>query len=164
MKSFLKGRKSSITFEKKTSAINKINAEISQRFFISFILYLFFNANLLKICEQSERKTIFIEFVNNVNVLTYSTNTEKNCKILKKLHDVFTTWFRRHKITFSSIKYKLIDFSKSSKKFNMKTIINLKKMRFISKINIRILKLQIDTKFSVSLHWVSRFMITIWGR
>ena len=127
VKNFLKERKSSIAFEEKTNAINKINAEISQKFFVSFILYLFFNANLLKICKQSKRKTIFIEFVNDVNVLTYNTSTEENCKTLKKLHDVFTTWSRRHKITFLSIKYKLNHFSKSLKKFNIKTMINLKK-------------------------------------
>ena len=42
--------------KKKTSAIKKINAKISQRFFVLFILYLFFNAKLLKICEQSKKK------------------------------------------------------------------------------------------------------------
>ena len=68
-----------------------INAEIPQRFSVSFILYLFFNADLLDICEQQRRKTTSIEFVDDVNVLTYSTSTEKNCKILKKLHEVFTT-------------------------------------------------------------------------
>ena len=146
VKSFLKERKSSITFEKKTSAISRVNAKISQKFSVLFILYLFFNANLLKICKQLKRKTIFIEFVDNVNVLTYNTNTEKNCKTLKKLHNVFTTWFRRHEITFSSIKYELIHLSRNSKKFNMKTMINLEKMRFISKTNIRILKFQINTK------------------
>ena len=88
-KSFLKERRSSIIFEKKTNAINTIKTEISQRFSVSFILYLFFNANLLNICEQQKRKTTSIEFVNDVNVLTYSTNTEKNCtKFLRRDIDV----------------------------------------------------------------------------
>ena len=56
IKSFLKERRSSIIFEKKTSTINRINAKISQEFFVSFILYLFFNANLLDVCEQSKKK------------------------------------------------------------------------------------------------------------
>ena len=91
IKSFLKERRSSIIFEEKTSTISRINAEISQEFSVSFILYLFFNANLLDVCEQSKRKTTVIEFVDNVNVLTYSISTEKNCKIFEKLHEVFTT-------------------------------------------------------------------------
>ena len=146
IKSFLKERRSSIVFEKRTNAISMINAEISQKFSVSLILYLFFNANLLNICEQQKKKTTSIEFVNDVNVLTYSTSTEKNCKILKKLHEVFTTWFRRHEANFFSTKYELIYFNRSFKKFNMQTMINLKEMQLILKIDIRILELQIDTK------------------
>ena len=107
------------SFWKKISTINKINAEISQEFSVSFILYLFFNANLLDVCEQSKRKTTVIEFVDDVNVLTYSTSTEKNCKIFEKLHEIFTTWFRRHEAIFFSTKYELIHLNKNSKKFNM---------------------------------------------
>ena len=66
-------------FREKKNEISNVNAEISQKFFVSSILYLFFNANLLKICEQSKRKTIFIEFRNDVNVLMYNTSTKKNC-------------------------------------------------------------------------------------
>ena len=91
VKSFLKERRSSIAFEEKTSAVSMINAGVPQRFPVSLILYLFFNADLLDICEQQKRKTTSIEFVDDVNVLTYSTSTEENCKTLKKLHEVFTT-------------------------------------------------------------------------
>ena len=91
MKIFSKERKLLTTFKRKTNEINNVNAEVSQRFSVSLIFYLFFNVNLLKICEQSERKTIFIKSVNDVNVLTYSINTKKNWKILKKLHVIFKT-------------------------------------------------------------------------
>ena len=85
-------------------------------------------------------------------MLTYSISTEKNCKILKKLHEVFTTWFRRHETNFFSTKYKLIHFNKSLKKFNMQTMINLEEMQLILKTDIRILKLQIDTKLKWEFH------------
>ena len=78
-------------FEEKNNEINNVNAKISQIFFVLSILYLFFNANLLKICEQSKRKTIFIKFVDDVNVLIYSTSTKKNYKTLKKRHEIFKT-------------------------------------------------------------------------
>ena len=97
-----------------------INAEISQRFSVSFILYLFFNANLLNICEQQKRKTTAIEFVNDVNILTYNTSTEKNCtKFLRRDFDVMKRFFLT--------KYELIHLNKSLKKFNMQVMINLKK-------------------------------------
>ena len=75
-------------FRGKKTEINNVNVEISQRSYISSILYWFFNANLLKICEQL-KKTIFIEFVNDVNVLTYSTSTKENCRTLKKITQNF---------------------------------------------------------------------------
>ena len=50
------------------------------------------------------------------------------------------------KSQFFSTKYELIHFNKSLKKFNIKTDINLKEMCLTFKIDIRILKLQIDTK------------------
>ena len=152
IKSFLKERRSSIVFEEKTSTISRINAEISQKFSVSFILYLFFNANLLDVCEQSNRKTTIIKFVDDVNVLTYNTSTEKNCRIFEKLHEIFTTWFRRHETIFFSTKYELIHLNKNSKKFNMQTTINLKKMQLISKTDIRILELQINTKLKWKSH------------
>ena len=52
MKNFLKERKLSSIFEEKNKRNNNVNAEISQKLSISSILYLFFNTNLLKICEQ----------------------------------------------------------------------------------------------------------------
>ena len=98
-----------------------------------------------------KKKTV-IEFVDDVNVLTYSTSTKENCRIFEKLHEIFTTWFRRHEAIFFSKKYELIYFNKSSKKFNMQTMINLKKLQLISKTNIRILKLQINTKLKWKSH------------
>ena len=77
---FFKKRKISIVFEKKTSKISNVNVEMSRKFSVLSILYLFFNANLLKICEQSERKIIFIKFVDDVTMLTYSTCTKKTAK------------------------------------------------------------------------------------
>ena len=35
--------------------------------------------------------TTIIELVDDVNVLTYNTSTEKNCKTFEKLHEIFTT-------------------------------------------------------------------------
>ena len=83
VRSFLKEQKLSLILERKTNVINIINTEISQKFFVLSISYIFSIANLLKIYKQSERKTIFIEFVNNVNVLTYSSTVQTRKKTAK---------------------------------------------------------------------------------
>ena len=68
------------------------------------------------------------------------------------MHEIFTTWFRRHEAIFFSTKYELIHLNKSLKKFNMQTMINLKEMQLTLKTNIRILELQINTKLKWKFH------------
>ncbi len=54
---------------------------------MSSILYLFYNANLLKFLEQSSRKMIVIDFVNNINIFLYDINIINNCQLLKTMHE-----------------------------------------------------------------------------
>ena len=60
--------------------------KLSQNLFMSFILYLFFNAGLLKLIDKLKIKITTIDFVNNINLLIYETFTKKNCVILKHIH------------------------------------------------------------------------------
>jgi len=70
------------------SNMRKINADISQRFFISLILFLFFNASLIKKCEALKIKIEVLDFINNINFLVYNRFTEEICRTLSKAHDV----------------------------------------------------------------------------
>ncbi len=70
------------------SNMRKINADISQRFFISSILFLFFNASLIKKCEALKIKIEVLDFINNINILVYNRFTEEICRTLSKAHDV----------------------------------------------------------------------------
>jgi predicted adenine nucleotide alpha hydrolase (AANH) superfamily ATPase len=67
--------------------MSNVNVDISQRSSVSSILYLFYNANLLKLLEQSSRKMTVIDFVNDINILIYDTSTISNCRLLKKMHE-----------------------------------------------------------------------------
>ena len=55
-KSFLTDRSTSMTLEKRTSKVFPIQAEISQKFSISPILFLFFNALFIEDCANSGLK------------------------------------------------------------------------------------------------------------
>ena len=123
-----------------------IRIEISQNSSLSLILYLFYNADLLKMCEKSKSKINVINFVNDVNILTYNINIEKNCKRLKKFHKKCEKWAKRHDSVFVSQKYEFIHFVKNSKKFNMTKCINITNNEIISKSNIKMFDLQINTK------------------
>jgi hypothetical protein len=92
---------------------------------MSSILYLFYNANLLKFLEQSSRKMIVIDFVNNINIFLYDINIINNCQLLKTMHEHCLLWNRRYEIVFTSIKYELIYLTKNIAKFDMQTSIKI---------------------------------------
>jgi len=70
------------------SDMREINADISQRFFISLIFFLFFNASLIKKCEALRIKIEVLDFINDINILVYDRFIEEICKTLSKAHDV----------------------------------------------------------------------------
>ena len=68
--------------------MREINADISQEFLISLILFLFFNASLIEKCEALKIKIEVLDFVNDINILVYDRFIEEICKTLSKIHDV----------------------------------------------------------------------------
>ncbi len=70
--------------------MHEINADISQRSFILLILFLFFNASLIKKCKALKIKIKVLDFVNDINILTYNKFIKEICKTLSKMHDVYT--------------------------------------------------------------------------
>ena len=49
-----------------------IHVNILQNFLLFLILYLFYNADLLKICKNIKLRLNFIDFVNDISILTYN--------------------------------------------------------------------------------------------
>ncbi len=90
-RSFLKDRKSSLMFDEQIDAMQWVDADISQRFLISSILFLFFNASLIEKYKALEIKIEILNFVNDINILIYDRFTESICKTLSKAHDVCMT-------------------------------------------------------------------------
>ena len=123
-----------------------IHTNLSQNSFVSFILYLFFNAGLLKLIDRLKIKIIIIDFVNNINLLIYKKFTKKNCAILKYIYFIYLWWTKRHDMIFIFEKYELIHLSHKTKRFNMHMTMKINDVVVESKINIKMLKLQIDIK------------------
>ncbi len=71
--SFLKNRKSLLMFNEQISMMQEVNVDILQRSFISSILFLFFNASLIEKCEALEIKIEVLDFVNDINILFFSS-------------------------------------------------------------------------------------------
>ncbi len=84
--SFMQNRRITLAINNDTTTMNNVNVDISQSSFVFFILYLFYNADLLKLLKRFFRRVAALNFVNDINILTYEFNITSNCRILKKMH------------------------------------------------------------------------------
>ncbi len=151
-RSFLKNRETSLIFDEQTSDMREVNADISQRFLISSILFLFFNASLIEKCEALRIKIEVLDFVNDINILVYDRFTEEICRTLSKAHDVCAKWARTHDATFAPEKYELTHFTRKSKRFDMTTSIQIESSVIKSKSDVRVLEVQLNMKLQWDAH------------
>ncbi len=150
--SFLKNRESSLTFNEQISAMWWINADISQRFLILSILFLFFNVSLIEKCKALEIKIKMLDFVNDINILIYDKITKSICKSLSQAHDICAEWAQIHNATFASEKYKLTHFTRKSKRFNMTVSLHIENLIIKLKLNVWILEVQLNMKLQWDSH------------
>ena len=124
---------------------------ISQRFSLSSMLYLFYNANLLKVCDDIKLRINVTEFVNDINILTYNESTKRNCQILRQIYDKYEKWAQQYNSKFAKSKHKLIHFSRTSKRYNMNVSLTLTNHEINAKTDVRVLNVQLNFK----LRWRS---------
>ncbi len=82
----MQNRCTTLKINEQSTFMSQIKVDISQNSFVSFILYLFYNADILKVFEQFKYKITIIDFVDDINILTYDTSITNNCRALKKIH------------------------------------------------------------------------------
>jgi len=85
----LKNRYIIIIIDNYTTTKQTINVDILQNSSLLLILYIFYNIDLLKTCNNIKLRISSIEFVDNINILTYNKLTKRNCKILNKIYSRF---------------------------------------------------------------------------
>ena len=85
MKNFLKNKSTTLIIKDHMMTKRKINVNISQNLLFFLMLYLFYNANLLKSSENVKLCFNVTKFVNDINILMYNELIERNCKILRKI-------------------------------------------------------------------------------
>jgi len=87
VKNLLKDQRIMITIDDYMMMKCSVNINISQDSLLSLILYLFYNANLLKACDNIKLKTNFTNFVNDINILIYKEFTKCNCRVFNEIYD-----------------------------------------------------------------------------
>ena len=117
-----------------------------QRFLISLILFLFFNASLIEKCKALEIKIKVLDFVNDINILIYDKITESICKSLSQAHNICAKWAWTHDATFASEKYKLTHFIRKSKRFDMTVNLHIENSIIKLKSNVQVLEVQLNMK------------------
>ncbi len=132
--------------------MHEINADILQRFLISLIFFLFFNASLIKKCEALRIKIKVLDFINDINILVYNRFMKEICKTLSKIHDICMKWVCTHDATFASEKYELTHFIRKSKRFNMMTSIQIESSIIKLKSDVWVLKMQLNMKLQWDAH------------
>ncbi len=148
----MQNRCTTLRINEQSTLMNQIKVHISQNSFVSFILYFFYNADILKIFEQFKYKITIINFVDDINILTYDTSITSNCRALKKTHVICELWTRRHDARFASIKYELLHFAKNHRRFDMTITINVENVIRESTIIVRVLSVQLDIKLKWNSH------------
>jgi len=150
VKNFLRNWCITITINDYTMMKRSMNIDILQDSSLSSILYLFYNINLLEVCDNIRLRTNFINFINDVNILTYEKFMKCNCRVFSEIYDRCKQWLKTYNIKFSKTKHELIHFTRIFKWFNMNVDVKLIKHQIDSKSNIRILRVQLNFK----LKWV----------
>ena len=151
--SFLKERETTLTINQRTTNAFPLSIGIPQGSPLSPILYLFYNADLLDICNRPSTNAAGIGFVDDVNILTYGKSTEENCKTLKEIHENCERWAKRHGSVFAPHKYELIHLAKNPKKFNLEASFTVNgKLLNVTK-SVRVLGVYIDTRLNWSAHY-----------
>jgi hypothetical protein len=93
---------------------------------MSSILYVFYNANLIDWCINSQIDIIEASFINDINILVVNDLIENNVLILKTIHvELCMIWAQQHDSFFVSIKYELIHFKRFSFSSNSKMILRI---------------------------------------
>ncbi len=150
--SFLKNRETSLRFNEQTSDMRKIHTDISQKFLILSILFLFFNISLIEKCKALKIKIEMLNFINDINILAYNRFIEEICRTLSRMHDICAKWAHTHDATFASEKYEFTHFIRKSKRFDMMISIQIKSSVIKSKSNMRVLKVQLNIKLQWDAH------------
>ena len=76
IKNFLKNKNIILIIKEYTQTKCTTNVNILQNSSFFSILYLFYNANLFKACDDVKLRFNFIEFVDNIKILTYDKFTK----------------------------------------------------------------------------------------
>jgi hypothetical protein len=120
----------------------RIVINVFQRFSMSSILYVFYNADLIDWCINSQINIIEANFIDDIKILIMSDSVEENVVSLKTIHvESCMIWAHQHDSLFVSIKYELIHFRRLFALSNSKMILRILDYQIASSFKCKYLKM-----------------------
>ena len=129
-----------------------IYTDISQELFLSSVLYLFYNVNLLNIDNKSNLHTMTASWIDNVNYIMSEVSAEINCWILQALHAEVEIWAHWYTLIFVSTKYELIHFTNKSNCHNIFIVLILKIHNILSFSTYYVLRIILNLQLKFKIH------------
>ena len=142
-------RKIKLAFDEKKQAIRAIRTEISQKLFISLILFWIYIRFLFsKIKNKHKYANIKMSsFIDDVAIEIKFKNAKENCKLLTEIVEKVFSWTNRNAIKFDDEKSELIHFE-SSNNSSIDTVKLSNNTILKSKINVKWLKIYMNRKLN----------------
>ena len=111
VQSFLSKQSTTIVVDGVETALQLLAARVLQGSLLSLMLFLFYNALLLKALDLLELRLSTLGFADDINLLTYSELTVVNCITLESAHDRCLAWASTYRMKFALRKYTLTHFT-----------------------------------------------------
>jgi len=83
IRAFITNRRTTLVIQGSETEAFSVPAEVPQGSPLSPILFLFYNSELLDICQRPKKGLSAVGFADDINILVYSRSTESNCQILE---------------------------------------------------------------------------------
>jgi hypothetical protein len=126
----------------------RIVINVFQKFSMSSILYVFYNANLINWCINSQTSIIEADFIDDINILIMIDSAEENVLSLKAIHvESCMIWANQHDSLFVSIKYELIHFRRFLVSSDSKMILRIFDHQIVLFFKCKYLKMMINNHF-----------------
>lgn len=149
--SFLGNRHTKIAVDGFTSRDYAIGTGIPQGSPLSPILYLFYNADLIDVCNQ-EPNTMSTGYIDDVAILTWGRTTEETCNTLSRVLGKAQHWANTHASIFAPDKFQLTHFTRSFTRIDTSRALQTELGEVKPKATCKYLGLTMDAKLRWKEH------------
>ena len=126
--------------------------EVFQKSSLSFILYIFYNAQIIEWCIDFFRNMNASDFINDINIIIIKNNVENNLINFKIIHDRCEKWISTHKFIFNKSKYEFIHFRRHSAFAELEMTLQLSKFDFVLFSTCKYLKMIMNSQLIWKFH------------